>query len=260
MTDNIPGIIKRHITGKEYTVDETGCLSGTVYLFDDMVLKTESYTDKTESTVEIMRWLGGKLPVPEVIEYEIQDDMSYLLMSRIKGTMSCDKHYLEHPDTLFSVLAKGLEMLWSVDISDCPRVRDPGTELSEARERVEKGLVDMDNWEPGTKEQFRDPSGLLDWLENNKPAYEPVLSHGDFCLPNILIENNDISGFIDLGDCGIGDRWRDLSLCWRSLRHNSDGTFGNIYPGIKPDMLFEKLGIEPNHEKLRYYILLDELF
>ena len=118
----------------------------------------------------------------------------------------------------------------------------------------------MDNWEPGTKEQFRDPSGLLDWLENNKPAYEPVLSHGDFCLPNILIENNDISGFIDLGDCGIGDRWRDLSLCWRSLRHNSDGTFGNIYPGIKPDMLFEKLGIEPNHEKLRYYILLDELF
>lgn len=27
-----------------------------------------------------------------------------------------------------------------------------------------------------------------------------------------------------------------------------------------PDMLFEALGIEKNEDKLRYYILLDELF
>lgn len=65
----------------------------------------------------------------------------------------------------------------------------------------------------------------------------------------------------DLGDTGIADKWRDISLCYRSLKHNFDGTFGGkVYPDFDPDMLFDALGIEPNWEKLNYYILLDELF
>lgn len=35
---------------------------------------------------------------------------------------------------------------------------------------------------------------------------------------------------------------------------------GQKYENINPDILFEKLGIEPDWEKIRYYILLDELF
>lgn len=34
-----------------------------------------------------------------------------------------------------------------------------------------------------------------------------TLIHGDFCLPNILAKDDKIVGFIDLGDCGIGDPW-----------------------------------------------------
>ena len=35
---------------------------------------------------------------------------------------------------------------------------------------------------------------------------------------------------------------------------------GKVYSGYHPDMLFEKLDISPDWEKLMYYILLDELF
>ena len=64
-----------------------------------------------------------------------------------------------------------------------------------------------------------------------------------------------------LGDTGIGDKWRDIALCYRSLKHNFDGSYGGkVYPDFDPDMLFEALEIEPDWEKLRYYILLDELF
>ena len=35
---------------------------------------------------------------------------------------------------------------------------------------------------------------------------------------------------------------------------------GKVSGFIDPDELFVKLGIEPNWEKIRYYILLDELF
>ena len=33
-----------------------------------------------------------------------------------------------------------------------------------------------------------------------------------------------------------------------------------MYEDFQPEMLFEKLGVEPDWGKLNYYILLDELF
>ena len=53
----------------------------------------------------------------------------------------------------------------------------------------------------------------------------------------------------------------DIALCHRSLRWNSEGAYGGrIYPDIRSDMLFDVLGITPEPEKIRDYILLDELF
>ncbi len=128
---------------------------------------------------------------------------------------------------------------------------------------MENNLVDVDDAEPETfgANGFENPEALLTWLQTHKPEYEPVLSHGDFCLPNIFLQDNQVTGFIDLGATGIGDKWRDIALCHRSLKHNCDGTFGDkVYPDFNPDLLFEELGIDPNSEKIRYYILLDELF
>ena len=49
---------------------------------------------------------------------------------------------------------------------------------------------------------------------------EAVLIHGDYCLPNVLLDNWQFSGFIDLGGGGIGDRHTDLYWgCW-SLLYN----------------------------------------
>ena len=124
-------------------------------------------------------------------------------------------------------------------------------------------MIDLENLNPGTfgKGGFKDPSDLLKWLEKNKPDYEPVLSHGDFCLPNLFLDNGKISGFIDLEDTGIGDKWSDIADCYRSLKGNSEGIFGGKnYPDVKPDLIFQALGIKPDAEKLRFFNLLDELY
>lgn len=259
----LPEKIKELTAGQQCNMDEVGLSTSTVIVFEDMVLKMDKYSPEVEATIRIMRWLEGKLPVPKVICHEMKEDISYLLMSKVEGEMSCAEYYLEHPHELTSLLAEGLHMLWSVDVSDCPRVRDLDTELAKAKERLEQGLVDTLDAEPDTygAEGFANPEELLTWLLEHKPDSEPVLSHGDYCLPNVLLADGRISGFIDLGDAGIADKWKDISLCYRSLKHNFDGTYGGkVYPDFNPDMLFDKLGMEPDWEKLRYYILLDEMF
>lgn len=259
----IPSKIKAMIDKKPFTIDDIGMSGNQVLIFDNMVLKIEDSSTSMAEQVQMMQWLEGKIPIPHVLAYEVLNGKSFLLMSRIDGKMSCDIYYLEHPHVLLKALASGLKMLWEVDVRECPRIRNLDAELKEARMRVENDLVDMDNVEPTTfgKGGFKNPKHLLEWLETNQPTFEPVLSHGDYCLPNIFLENAQIKGFIDLGNVGVGDKWRDIALCYRSLKHNFDGTYGRkVYNDFNPDMLFEELGIEPDWDKLNYYILLDELF
>lgn len=259
----LPKQIEELVKDKPYTLSNIGMSGSQVLMFEDMVLKIEMRSDYVEKQVRIMRWLEGKLPAPKVLAFEIMEEKSFLLMSRVYGDMACSEYYLEHPKVLLKALAEALKMMWSLDISDCPNLRDLDTELSEGKYRVENGLVDVEDAEPTTFGEggFESPAHLLQWLEENRPVQEPVFSHGDFCLPNVLLTDGEVSGFIDLGDAGVGDKWRDIALCYRSLKHNFDGTFGGkVYEDFNPDMLFEALEIEPDWEKLNYYILLDELF
>jgi kanamycin kinase/aminoglycoside 3'-phosphotransferase-3 len=184
-------------------------------------------------------------------------------MTKVPGEMACAEKYLKDPDLLTSILAEGIQMLWNVDINNCPYVRDLEKKLRIAEYKVENNLVDTENAEPDTfgRNGFKDPTHLLEWLYQNKPKEELVFSHGDFCLPNIFIANGKISGYIDLGRTGIADKWQDIALCYRSLLHNFAGKYtGKRYQGFSADMLFEKIGIMPDWDKIRYYILLDELF
>ncbi|MBE6837394.1 MAG: aminoglycoside 3'-phosphotransferase [Ruminococcus sp.] len=260
----LPDNIKRYTGDKPFKTDNIGMSGSAVLEFENMVLKIENYRETNDKTVEVMKWLVEKIPVPEVMAYEVSDGKSYLLMSKVEGKMSCDEYYLENPDELLELLCEALEMLWAVDISECPRDRGLDTELEEAFYRIENGLVDVENTMPETFGEggFENPMALYKWLCENKPKnYEPVLSHGDFCLPNVFLKDGKVAGFIDLGDTGTGDKWRDIALLYRSLKWNFDGTFGGkVYENFSPDMLFDYLKITPDYQKLRYYILLDELF
>ena len=259
----VPSKIKALISNKSFIVDTIGMSGNQVLIFEDMVLKIEDSSAYMTEHVRLMQWLEDKIPVPQVLAYEEDNEKNYLLMSKIGGEMSCATYYLEHPHVLTEALANGLKMLWEVNIQDCPRRRDLDVLLKEARTEVENNLVDLDNVEPTTfgEDGFKDPNHLLEWLENNRPNFEPVFSHGDYCLPNVFLENGRIKGFIDLDRAGIGDKWNDIALCYRSLKHNFDGTYGGkVYKDFDPYMLFDKLGIEPDWDKINYYILLDELF
>ena len=152
------------------------------------------------------------------------------------------------------LLADGLLMLQKIDISSCPYISNLDYKLKEALYNIENNLVDMGDFEEGN--EFTSPMELYQWLVENRPLEELCFTHGDYCLPNIFINDNEVSGFIDVGRGGIADKWQDIALCVRSLGYNLRHTDPKAYVSL----LFEHLGIEPNEEKIRYYILLDELF
>ena len=263
ITINLPNEIKSIIKDEDYFIDEVGMSSSKVVIFKDKVLKIQAIDEESEHEYNIMKWLQGKLPVPKIIKYNRQENKSYLLMSKLEGKMSCEDEYLRCPELLTSLLAAGLKRLWQIDISNCPFSFSLDKKLEMAKYNVENNLVDFDNVEQDTfsKDGFKDAKELLKWLHNNKTQEELVFSHGDYCLPNIFLCEGKIAGYIDLSKSGICDKWQDIALCYRSLQHNFDGRYGGEkHPNFSADILFEKLGIEPNWEKIRYYILLDELF
>lgn len=260
MHQPLPAAVARLVQGKEFTEDTTGMSGARVLIFPDLVLKIGPHSALTDGMVRLMRWLEGRLPAPRVVRFERDQGSEYLLMTRVPGKMACHRDYLTQPDRLLSLLSQALQMLWQVDCTDCPQNRSLETELAHARKSVEAGIVDISNWEPETAKCFESPEKLLCWLEDNQPPLEAAFSHGDCCLPNIFFDGDAVSGFIDLGDAGVADKWRDIALCFRSLRHNMDGSYGFASPGFRPERFFDFLGLRPDWDKLRYYILLDELF
>ena len=260
----LPENIRKLLGGQSFTGNDVGMSGAEVYMFPEYVLKIQPHTKETENEYEIIKWLKGRIPVPEIVEYGLRDGKSYTLMTRIWGKMLCEEEILLDSERLIRLSAEGIQKLWSVDIRDCPVTFSRLEErLKAARYNVENHLVDLDNVEEDTfgPDGFKDPRELLEWLEANRPEEDLVLTHGDFCLPNLFADQGGICGYIDLGKMGPADRWQDLAILLRSLDHNMSGYYnGKVYGKFETQMLLDALGTEMNEEKNRYYRLLDELF
>ncbi len=259
----LPEKISSLIADETYRKDEIGMSESSILIFEDKVLKIGRHNEEADNECHMMQYLCGKIPVPAVYAYETADEKSYLLMSKCAGRMACDDGYMSCPAMQCKMLADGLKKLWSVDVSDCPSDMRLAKKLKLAEYNVVNGLVDLDNVEPETfgEDGFKDPADLLRWLYQNMPEEEPVLSHGDFCLPNIFGIHDQTTGYIDLGKTGIADKWCDIALCYRSLSQNYSGRYhGRACSDFDDLRLFRELGIAPEWDKIRYYILLDELF
>lgn len=257
-----PPEIARHTAGKDFHLDNTGLSGSTVAIYGDMVLKSEPVSEESENHLAMLRWLSGKVSAPQVLETALHDGFRWTLMTRISGEMACAGTWREDPRRLVRVLADSMKRLWAVDVTGCPVDQSAKAKLVRARQRLAQGQMNMDLAEPDTFGEvgFSSPAKLLRWLEEHIPACSPVLTHGDLCLPNLFLEDWALTGFLDLGRSGAGDRWTDIAICWRSLRDNFGGHYGDAAEGFHPDELFDALGIEKDEERLRYYLLMDELF
>lgn len=258
----IPASIKRLIGYQKGQLDSIGCSDAQVLMFEDKVLKIQPDCNISANEYYMMRWLKGKLPVPDIIAAEHVDGIRYLLMSRIQGKYLCDSAILDDQIRLAELVAEGLRMLWSVNISDCPTIRTLDEKFKEIEEGLRSGWITREQaGQPETygPDGFDSPAHLFDWLIKHRPEEEPVLSHGDYCLPNLFAGSIGMTGFIDLGFAGVADKWVDIEKVLWSMWANSTGQFGGKKREFNRQLLFDALEMKPDEEKLRYYGLLNEL-
>jgi len=201
-----------------------------------------------------LTWLADRLPVPRLLSYHEDATHTYLLMSAVPGVDAATMAEEGRVATsqIVRLLAVGLRQIHAVPVADCPFDHRLAQEVARATRRIEQGLVNEEAFD--VTRQGRSASALLDELLATAPRTEDlVLTHGDYCLPNIIIADQQLSGFIDLGLAGVGDRYRDLALVRRSLIRNCGEEW--VLP------FFDAYGLaEPDEEKLAFYQLLDEFY
>jgi aminoglycoside phosphotransferase len=216
-------------------------------------LKTAVGTHAAElhREADVMSWLAGKLPVPRRLLFEKAGEQVFLLMTAVPGVDLT--HFNDKSDaakeTAVRLLAQGLRQVHSLPIVDCPLDQRLAVKIETARHHMRAGQVDEANFD--SDRSLAETYELL--LATCPTGEDLVFTHGDYCLPNIVVADGRVSGFIDLGRAGVSDRYQDLAICWRSTNYNFGPGWG--------DRFLAAYGVpQPDPDKMVFYRLLDEFF
>jgi len=197
------------------------------------------------------------LPVPAVLQYHEWKGREYLLLTAVPGADASVPRPADQHAAVISALAAGMRTLHATNISACPFDQSRRVRVADAEAHVRNGLVREDDFD--AERVGRTAADLYGELVRSAPASEDrVFTHGDYCLPNVILIDDGaggfrVSGFVDCHLAGIADRYQDLALCARSVARN----FGAEWVPT----LFARYGIDRIDEsKVAYYQLLDEFF
>ena len=202
--------------------------------------------------MERIEWLRGRLPAPEVLAYETDCREEYLLLSALPGLDAATLTGDRSDENLVRLLANGLRSIHALSFHECPFDMSLDRIIEEAGRNVARGLVDEADFDH--ERLGRSAAEMFEELLSRRPAVEDlVFTHGDYCLPNVLIDGEEIAGFVDWGRAGIADRYKDIALAVRSLEYNTGRDLRTMF--------FDACGLSsPDANKIEYYKLLDEFF
>ena len=153
----------------------------------------------------------------EVLAYT-QEEADWMVTRAVPGEDCTHPMYCGDPKRLSETTGQLLRLLHDTDASDCPVTNRNETYVATALRNHDAGIARPEFGDYKTPEDaWAVVQANLDCLDSR------VLLHGDYCLPNILMDNWKFTGFIDVGSGGIGDRHIDLYWgCWTLLYNLKD--------------------------------------
>ncbi len=198
-----------------------------------------------------MDWLEGKISAPRVLFYDEAAGFEYMVSTAVAGFDAADKaRWGGDLSGLVRLAAQGLKSFHRLPAEDCPFNHTLSTRLAIARDNLLNGTLDLEHL--GEKYPGQEPERLFDRLEAGRTEMEDevVVNHGDYSMPNVMVQDGRISGFIDLGSCGLADKYFDLAVAAKSIVRN----YGEEYLSE----FYREYGIaNVDQAKIRYYQLLE---
>lgn len=195
---------------------------------------------------EMTRFFHQKKLAAEVLFYRSEGGAGesakdFLLTRRVSGEDCTHSDYLAHPKRLCDLWAEILRTLHETSPEGCPVENHTAHYLQTAEEGYRIGRYDAslfpDNW------GYASPEEAIEVVRRDGHLLRAdTLLHGDYCLPNVMLDDWRFSGFIDLGNGGMGDRHVDLFWGAWTL-------FFNLKTDVYRDRFFDAYGrdkIEPD--------------
>ncbi|HLH74809.1 MAG TPA: APH(3') family aminoglycoside O-phosphotransferase [Chloroflexota bacterium] len=199
-----------------------------------------------------LEWAATRLPVPPVLAAGSDGEYEWLLTAGLPGVNAIDEGLRADPSRLVPLLADGLRRLHALSVDDCPFDYRLETALPIAQRRVVEGLVNAERDLRRDHGELTAEAALAQLLRLRPRQEDLVVCHGDYCLPNVLVSNGRVTGYLDLGRLGVADRWWDLAVAIWSITHN-------LGPGWE-DLFLDAYGIQRDPEKIAFYRLLYDRF
>jgi kanamycin kinase len=197
-----------------------------------------------------LEWARAHLPVPAVLGCGSDGDADWLLLEGLPGRDATAPELRARPGLTVPALARGLRRFHETPVHACPfRFTFDGA-LATVRRRVAEGRATHDDLHPEFSHlSIEDAVSLLVEL---KPADEDlVVCHGDYCFPNVLVEGDEVTAYLDLGELAVADRWWDLAVA-------SWSTTWNVGTGYQ-QLFLDSYGIDPDPRRITFFRLLYDL-
>ena len=206
-------------------VYDSRCASGAEVLFIDRdggcFLKSMK-RGELESEATMTKYFGSLGLGAKVLAFE-QTDRDYMLTERVSGEDCTHAQYLSDPKRLCELYAELLYDLHHRDFSDCPVQNRIDSYHSLAFEKYRTGNYDQDSF-PDSFGYASAEEAMAVIEKYGSALRNDTLIHGDYCLPNVMLDDWSFSAFIDVGNGGVGDKHIDLFwgtwTLWYNLKTN----------------------------------------
>lgn len=173
-------------------------------------------TLKTEAAMT--RYLHGKGLAANVLAY-LPGEKDWMLTARVPGEDCTHARYLQEPERLCDTLGEALRMLHDLSPDGCPVPDRTRAYLDTVDQNHRAGRFDA-SFLPGNRSFASADEAWSVVREYAHLLRSDTLLHGDYCLPNVMLDNWCFSGFIDVGNGGVSDRHIDLFWGLWTLQHN----------------------------------------
>jgi aminoglycoside phosphotransferase len=195
--------------------------------------------------------LQGQSWVPDLVYYGKEGEIEYLISEELPGQNCISEPLQRDIPTLVKAMAQGLRRIHNLPVNDFPLDGSVDQLLAKLERLIRLDLVSAEALEDAGWQGS--PQAFLDHMRRTRPQpEESVLTHGDYCLPNILVKEGQVTGIVDWGYAGMGDRHRDFAAVAMSIGWN----LGEQW--VEP--FFEAYGMDAlDREKLQYHRLLYDL-